>query len=200
MLTHLSLAGDNGNQLHWRSPRVSQKAHIHHGRHLHTKYVRPKHSVDCCLVCISTFVIFSFSRSWIVLSAHPARKQRNHAGPREAGLTFEAEELFTDGEVEVGSDAEDGDVDVQMGLPPASEGSANGVQEAKVLEELGMDVDVADVQESSTPAKPAKRASPTKPAAPKSHSTTPTHPHVEVQTHTQVQTPHPSPNRHTQTR
>ena len=115
-------------------------------------------------------------------------------------IELEVEELFTDGEVEVGSDAEDGDVDVQMGLPPASEGSANGVQEAKVLEELGMDVDVADVQESSTPAKPAKRASPTKPAAPKSHSTTPTHPHVEVQTHTQVQTPHPSPNRHTQTR
>jgi outer membrane biosynthesis protein TonB len=72
----------------------------------------------------------------------------------------------------VASDAE-GDVDVQMGPPPASEGMANGVEEAEVLEELGMDVDVGDV-EASVPAKatttPAKRASPTKPA-PKSQST-----------------------------
>jgi len=84
-------------------------------------------------------------------------------------IELEAEELFkfTDGEVEVASDAE-GDVDVQMGPPPASEGMANGMEEAEVLEELGMDVDVGDVEESSVPAKtgttPAKRASPTKPA------------------------------------
>ena len=88
-------------------------------------------------------------------------------------IELEAEELFADGEVEVASDAE-GDVDVQMGPPPASEGMANGMEEAEVLEELGMDVDVGDVEESSVPAKAAttaaKRASPTKPAR-KSQST-----------------------------
>jgi len=83
-------------------------------------------------------------------------------------IELEAEELFTDGKVEVASDAE-GDVDVQMGAPPASEGMANGVEEAEVLEELGMYVDVADVEERPVPAKagmtPVKRASPTKPAS-----------------------------------
>jgi len=39
-------------------------------------------------------------------------------------IELEAEELFTGGEVEVASDAE-GDVDVQIGPPPASEGIAN---------------------------------------------------------------------------
>ena len=56
------------------------------------------------------------------------------------------------------SDAEDDDVDVQMSPPPASEGLANGIQEVEVLEELGMDVQVADVQEEEEP--PTKKSRP----------------------------------------
>jgi len=73
-------------------------------------------------------------------------------------IELEVEELFTDGEVEVASDAEDDDVDVQMSPPPASEGLANGIQEVEVLEELGMDVQVADVQEEEEP--PTKKSRP----------------------------------------